>query len=109
MPARALFLALIAVALPAAAQQAPHQTCVDVKVGTTQSYDCLNQALGAVAAQSPHFTAAADAPYSATSPPNATGQFTESATRNRLGANFGKSVTPQRPPTAAPGPAFGPH
>ena len=37
------------------------------------------------------------APYNANSPSNVTGQFNEDATRNRLGSNFGKSVTPERP------------
>jgi hypothetical protein len=84
---------LILLAHPAAAQN-----CVDVSVGHAESYDCINQQLGALAAQQ-HRAAAAgtDAPYSATSPANVTGQFDEAATRNRLGRNFGHSVTPERP------------
>ncbi len=85
--------------------QPAQETCVDVKVGTAQSYDCLNQQLQAVARQTPKVSSDTAAPYNATSPSNVTGQFNESATRNRLGSNFGHSVTPQRPVTnfAPPG------
>jgi hypothetical protein len=81
------------------------QSCVDVSVGSAQSYECLNQQLGALAGQQ-HRAASSetDAPYSATSPANVTGQFDEAATRNRLGRNFGHSVTPERPATAPAGP-----
>jgi hypothetical protein len=83
---------------PARAQPAtPAQSCVDVQVGSAQSYDCLNRQL-AQDAQKTHAGATGPAlPYDATSPSNVTGQFNESATRNRLGANFGHSVTPERP------------
>ena len=84
-----------------AAAQPSQQTCVDVAVGSAQSYSCLNQQLGATARQA-HQAAAGTAPYDANSPGNVTGQFNESATRNRLGANFGHSVTPQRPAAATP-------
>ena len=90
---------------PAAAQPT-QQTCVDVAVGSAQSYSCLNQQLGATARQA-HQAAGGSVPYDAASPSNVTGQFNESATRNRLGSNFGRSVTPQRPPAANP-PPFGP-
>ncbi len=100
----ALFFTTLPVAV-CAAQPAPQtqQSCVDVKVGSAQSYDCLNQKLSAVAhnAQRP---SSQDAPYSATSPGNVTGQFNESATRDRLGTNFGKSVTPERPAVTIPPP-----
>jgi hypothetical protein len=86
----------------AAAGPQPDQTCVDVAVGSAQSYECINQQLGALAAQQ-HRAAAPDAPATATSPANATGQFDEAATRNRLGRNFGHSVTPERPAYAPPG------
>ncbi len=85
---------------PAGAQPG-QQTCVDVKVGSAQSYSCLNQQLGATVRQA-HAATATEVPYDATSPGNVTGQFNESATRNRLGANFGRSVTPQRPAPANP-------
>ncbi len=85
-----------------AAAQPSQQTCVDVKVGSAQSYSCLNQQLGAAARQAHEAAGGTAAPYDATSPGNVTGQFNESATRNRLGANFGHSVTPQRPAAANP-------
>lgn len=81
----------------AIAQPVTQQTCVDVQVGTAQSYECLNQKLQAATQNTQRFSSDTSAPYSAASPSNVTGQFNESATRNRLGANFGKSVTPQRP------------
>ena len=76
---------------------ATHQTCVDVQVGSAQSYDCLNQQLQGAAREAPRFSSDTSAPYGAASPSNVTGQFNEGATRNRLGSNFGKSVTPERP------------
>ena len=76
--------------------QATHESCVDVQVGSAQSYACLNEKLAAEA-RAAQKSSAADAPYNATSPGNVTGQFNESATRNRLGDQFGKSVTPERP------------
>ncbi len=73
------------------------ETCVDVRVGSAQSYDCLNAQLAAVARNAPRFSSATNTPYSATSAPNVTGQFDEDATRQRLGSAFGHSVAPQRP------------
>ncbi len=84
-----------------AAAQKTQQTCVDVPVGSAQSYSCLNQQLAATARHA-HEAADAPVPYDAASPGNVTGQFNESATRNRLGTNFGHSVTPQRPQAANP-------
>jgi hypothetical protein len=97
--------ALLLSAPPAGAQDSrpAQQSCVDVKVGSAQSYGCLNQRLGAVARQA-HDGTQTDAPYSATSPSNVTGQFNEDATRERLGTSFGHSVTPQRPAAANPPP-----
>jgi len=91
-------LAMIVVA-PAYAQPS-HDTCVDVQVGTAQSYACINQKLAAEAKEAWKSSSAGGMP-----PANQTGQFNEDATRNRLGANFGKSVTPARPPANFP-PAF---
>ncbi len=85
-----------------AAQAGAQQTCVDVQVGSAQSYDCLNQRLQAAARQTQK-AAGVDAPYGAASPGNVTGQFNESATRNRLGVNFGTSVTPERLATSYSG------
>jgi hypothetical protein len=99
---------LLVLSLPGlAAAQPSQQSCVDVAVGSAQSYSCLNQQLGAAARQA-HDASSGSPPYDATSPSNVTGQFNESATRTRLGKNFGHSVTPQRPPPANPAP-FGPH
>jgi hypothetical protein len=84
---------------PAAAQTAT-TNCTDVQVGTARGYDCLNQQLGAVAHQAQRANGNLDTPpYSANSPANQTGQFDEEATRERLGTNFGKSVTPARQPS----------
>jgi hypothetical protein len=81
-----------------ACAQPSHDTCVDVQVGSAQSYACLNQKLQAAARQAHNDPAPGQAPANANSPGNVTGQFNEDATRNRLGDNFGKSVTPERPP-----------
>ena len=93
MPAMLAYVARAEAAPP----PATHQTCVDVQVGSAQSYDCLNQQLQGVARQAPRFSSDTNAPYGAGSPGNVTGQFNEGATRNRLGSNFGKSVSPERP------------
>jgi hypothetical protein len=84
--------------------QASHDSCVDVQVGSAQSYACINQHLQGVAHEAQKSLAMA--PYTAQSPGNVTGQFNEDATRERLGGNFGKSVTPVRPAANYPG-AFG--
>ena len=86
--------------LGGAAAQPSHETCVDAQVGTAQSYDCLNQKLQATARQTPKVSSETAAPYNANSPSNVTGQFNESATRNRLGSSFGRSVAPERPATS---------
>ena len=79
------------------AQQQTKESCVDVQVGSAQSYNCLNQQFKSAARNAQRFSSDGSAPYNATSPGNVTGQFNEDATRNRLGSNFGKSVTPERP------------
>jgi hypothetical protein len=91
--------ATTAFAQPAASPSAApsKDTCVNVQVGTAQSYDCLNQQFKRAAENAQRFSSDGNAPYSATtSPSNVTGQFNESATRNRLGSNFGRSVTPEQ-------------
>jgi hypothetical protein len=99
--------ALLLLATPAAAQQPkPATNCTDVQVGTAQSYDCINAQLGNLARNTQRFSADADAPVAASSPSNVVGTFNQSATANRLGRNFGKSVTPYRPAYTPP-PAFG--
>jgi hypothetical protein len=91
---------VFAQAPPAApsAGQASKRVCVDVEVGgeRTLSYDCLSQQLTP--------TTPPDAPASqsaaqalANGPSNRVGTFNLSAERNRFGANWGKSITPQRP------------
>jgi hypothetical protein len=77
-------------------------TCTDVQVGSAQSYDCINAQLGAVANSTQRFSSDANAPVSANSPSNTVGVFNQSATANRLGRNFGKSVTPYRPANVPP-------
>jgi hypothetical protein len=88
-------------AQPAPAPAAPIN-CTDVQVGSAQSYDCINAKLGAVARGTQRFSSDADAPVTSSSPSNVVGTFNEGATRNRLGANFGKSAIPYRPPAANP-------
>lgn len=94
----AWIVAAICLASGGIAAQPSHDTCVDVQVGTAQSYACLNQKLQAVARQAHDAPAPGQMPATANSPSNETGQFNEAATRNRLGDQFGKSVTPERPP-----------
>jgi hypothetical protein len=100
-----LWLATPALAQPAP-PPAPPANCTDVQVGTAQSYDCINAQLGAVANSTQRFSSDANAPITSSSPSNAVGTFNQSATANRLGQNFGKSVTPYRPAYTPP-PAFG--
>ena len=100
----ALILATILAGAPARAQTAP-ANCTDVQVGSAQSYACINAQLGATAQATKRASSATDAPVNSASPSNVVGTFNEGATRNRLGANFGKSAVPYRPPPANP-PAF---
>ena len=102
-----IVVAVLPVADQAAAQPT-QQTCVDVQVGTAQSYDCLNQKLKSATQNAQRFSSDGSAPYNAGSASNVTGQFNESATRNRLGPNFGKSVEPARP-SGVFAPPFAPH
>ena len=106
--AACLALAWACIARAAAPPVPPgrQETCVDVQVGSAQSYDCLNQRLQGAARTAPRFSSDTNAPYGAGSPGNVTGQFNEGATRNRLGSNFGKSVTPERPVRSYAPPRF---
>jgi hypothetical protein len=79
----------------AQALAADPQSCVDVQVGSERYYHCLNQQMQNVP-RNPS-SAAKDAPLSAGSPAPAVGSFNQSATHERLGNSFGKSVVPQRP------------
>ncbi len=90
--------ALIALAGPVRAQSGPatSETCVDVRVGSDQSYSCINAALARTANQ-------ARAPVnpgtlSPASPSNQVGTFNRAATAERMGNTFGHSVISQRPP-----------
>ena len=105
---RTLLALLLAMPGAALAQPAPATNCTDVEVGTAKSYDCINAQLAnmAHATQRP---SSMDAPVTATSPSNQVGTFNEGALRNRLGANFGKSVQVPQPPAYAPAFAPRPH
>jgi hypothetical protein len=90
-----------AIATPGLAQPATDGTaakgpCVDVRVGSDESYACLSRELQKLIPQ--ERASSADAPISATSPAPQVGTFNEAATRQFLGSNFGKSAIPQRPP-----------
>ncbi len=110
LAALALLCLATAAAGLASAQPAPPPAapanCTDVQVGTAQSYDCINAQLGAVAQGTQRFSSDANAPVTSSSSSNVVGTFNQSATANRLGRNFGKSVTPYRPAYTPP-PAFG--
>lgn len=79
-----------------AQQQPATETCVDVTVGSERSYACLNAALArtVAAAHAPLANATVDA----ASPAPRTGLFNETATRERMGANYGRSAIPARDP-----------
>jgi hypothetical protein len=103
-----ILLSVIAAASPAFAQKpaapaAGDATCTDVTVGSAHGYDCINAQLAAVAHAAPRPSSDMNAPVSATSPSNVVGTFNESGTRNRLGANFGRSAQPYVPPQRVPG------
>jgi hypothetical protein len=102
----ALLAATPSLAQQAAAPPAADATCTDVTVGSAHGYECLNAQLAAAAHAGERPSSALDAPVSATSPSNVVGTFNESGTRNRLGANFGKSAQPAVPVQNFP-PAFG--
>jgi hypothetical protein len=87
---------------PAPARPDGETACVDVAVNDhpVLAYDCLNRqlALRPVLSSATDPRAALDAVTRL--PPNQqVGQFNLSALSNRMGANLGKSVYPQRPPT----------
>jgi hypothetical protein len=91
----------------APAQAAP-SSCVDVRVNDRPalSYACLNQRLAAAARQAPQPQLPVDAV--AHLPGNQqVGQFNFSAFSHQMGSDLGKSVTPQRPPSAQPPPLLG--
>jgi hypothetical protein len=91
-------LALLGTGHDARAQQPERSNiCVDVRIGSVQQYDCLNQQLmRQVQQQKP--SSEATGTVTAGSPAPAVGSFNQAATQERLGSNFGKSAFPQRPP-----------
>jgi len=64
----------------------------------TIDYTCLNGDLQAAASAGQPAPPAADAATSQVDVPSRVGTFSYSATHQRLGSNFGHSVTPARPP-----------
>ena len=89
--------------MPAAAQSTPAtapagQTCVQAVIAGHQPlpYNCLNQELQQQAQGTGQ--AAPAIPLGSTSPSNATGTFNEQSLKQQYGQNYGKSVTPYRPP-----------
>ncbi len=104
-PAKAAGAVLIVLAFspapsPALAQPAPaSDTCVDVRIGDSRAYDCLNRQFERAIPRR-RFSAAADAPAAA-APATTVGTFNEAATQQRLGTALGHSVEPQRSPPVA--------
>ncbi|MCX4161687.1 MULTISPECIES: hypothetical protein [Paraburkholderia] len=76
--------------------------CIDAEVDGQRalSYGCLSAQLAPKAAPAATGVAASQsaAEALANGPSNRVGTFNLSAERNRFGSNWGKSVTPQRPP-----------
>jgi len=77
-------------------QGASETTCVDVKIGDENYYNCLNERLRRLTLQ-PRFSSS-DTAINAFSPAPQVGTFNQAATSERLGSAFGHSVIPQRPP-----------
>lgn len=102
MRSRTIFVLPLAVlAGPAFGQATPaaqsgRTTCVDVRIGNEQYYNCLNRELAASVPR--NRLSAADSPNNASMPGTAAGLSDRSATREQLGTNFGISAKPQRPP-----------
>jgi hypothetical protein len=76
------------------------QTCVDVKIGSAQSYGCINQELRHIVESAPRLVAVPD--LHAGSSASAIGTFDRTATQERLGDAFGHSLVPQRPASPPP-------
>jgi hypothetical protein len=70
-------------------------------VGSSQSYDCINAQLRALAGAEPK-PSSQDAPLTSASPGYKTGAANASATANRLGSNYGKSAIAARPNVVYP-------
>lgn len=106
-------LLLICAALPAQADEhtvvvqaaAPQKGCVEVEVNgrRAQSMSCLNEKLlpnSNTVNRPPPALSGAEATLQR--PSNQLGLYNRAALEHRMGNAFGKSVTPQRPPTPAP-------
>lgn len=122
-PLKVFALAAVAVAMagPAAAQEAPkadparrdivvtgtrpQSGCTAVAPNASQSsagqpdLACLNGELQAAARAGQPLPSAVDATTAQATVPSKVGTFSYSATQQRMGQNFGKSATPYRPPT----------
>lgn len=106
-------LLLICAALPARADEhtvvvkaaAPQKGCVEVEANgqRAQSMSCLNEKLlpnSNALNRPPPALSGAEAVMQRSS--NQLGLYNRAALEHRMGNAFGKSVTPQRPPTPAP-------
>lgn len=87
-----------------ATEASDESACVTVEVNGVPAlpYECLNRQLATPprSAKAPNDRALE--PMSARTaqrPPNELGVFNRSATSIRMGSNFGRSATPQRPPS----------
>ena len=88
----------VVLSVPALAQPrpAPDASCVDVRIGDARYYDCVNREMEQAVPNRRFSTQ--DAPLGVQAPANVVGTFNQAATAEQLGSNFGKSVTPERPP-----------
>ncbi len=80
--------------------EANKRVCVNAEIDGVRalSYDCLSQQLAPTPTIGEPGSPANPAEALATASSNRSGTFNESAEHNRFGSNWGKSVTPQRPP-----------
>ncbi len=88
----------------ASSVQAQGLSCVDVKMGDEQYYNCINRELQQYTTG--RRASALDAPGLDQSGP-ALGVFNQAAERERLGTAFGHSLVPQRAPHTFAPPALG--
>jgi hypothetical protein len=95
-------LAIVPGAWAQAASPAAGHVCVDVRLGTeaTGYLDCLNAELRDIVEQQQGRQQVTQMAAQGSLPiaPTQAGLFNQTATAERLGSNFGKSVLPQRPP-----------
>jgi hypothetical protein len=93
----AVTLAAVGLATGYAWAQAPRPECVDAKIGSAEAYNCLNRQFQDQVTQQ-HQGGNPGATVDARSPAPQVGTYNQAAVREHLGANFGKSTVPQRPP-----------